>query len=174
MHYNRFTMVLAVIAGVAFASSATAADVSGGVTSAFDKGRTHFAVTLGNGHAFDESYLVLGVGLSYYVIDGLNVGLSAESWSGSDPGIYKITPSVQYVFRNVPLHPYIGAFYRRTYVEDLPDLDSAGARAGVYFAAGRRAYVGVGLVYESYIDCSKSVYRSCDEVYPEVSLTFAF
>ena len=173
MHHKPIALVLAVTAG-GFISSATAADVSGGVTSAFDKGRTHFAVTLGNGHAFDESYLVLGVGLSYYVIDGLNVGLSAESWSGSDPGIYKITPSIQYVFRNVPLHPYIGAFYRRTYVDDLPDLDSAGARAGVYLAAGRRAYVGLGLVYESYIDCSKSVYRSCDEVYPELSFTFAF
>ena len=171
MHHKPLAVVLA---GVAFASTATAADVSGGATTAFDKGRTHVFATVGSGQAFDESYLVLGAGLSYYLIDGLSVGLSAESWSGSDPGIYKITPSVQYVFRNVPLHPYIGGFYRRTYVEDLPNLDSAGARAGVYFAAGRSAYIGAGLVYESYIDCSKSVYRSCDEVYPEVSFTFAF
>jgi hypothetical protein len=173
MHYTGPAVVVAVIAG-ALVSSASSADVSGGATTAFDKGRAHAAVTVGNGRAFDESYLVLGAGLSYYVIDGLSVGLSAESWSGSDPGIYKITPSVQYVFRDVPLHPYVGAFYRRTYVEDLPNLDSAGARGGVYFAAGRRAYVGVGVVYESYIDCSESVYRSCDEIYPEVSFTFAF
>lgn len=173
MHHKPLALVLAVIAG-AFVSSATAAEVSGGVTTAFNKGRTHAAVTVGNGHAFDESYLVLGVGVSYYLIDGLSVGLSAESWTGSDPGIYKITPSVQYVFREVPLHPYIGGFYRRTYIEDLPDLDSAGARAGVYFAAGRSAYIGAGLVYEIYIDCSESVYRSCDEVYPELSFTFAF
>jgi hypothetical protein len=174
MHHKPLALVLAVIAGGTLISSATNAQVSGGATTAFNKGRTHVYATVGNGQAFDESYLVLGVGLSYYVVDGLSVGLSAESWSGSDPGIYKITPSVQYVFRDVPLHPYIGGFYRRTFIEDLSDLDSAGARAGVYFAAGRSAYIGAGLVYEIYIDCSESVYRSCDEVYPELSFTFAF
>ena len=46
-----------------------------GVAGAFSKGRTHFVVTAGTGYAFDETYLVLGLGANYYLIDGLNVGL---------------------------------------------------------------------------------------------------
>jgi len=170
---NKKLAAITVAAIATFTSSppATAADVAG----AFSKGRTHFFVTAGNGYAFDESYLVLGVGLSYYLIDGLNVGLSFESWSGSDPGMNKITPSVQYVFhQNQTLKPYVGGFYRRAYIDGLPDINSTGARAGVYFTAGRNAYIGIGAVYESYIDCNESVYRSCNDTYPEVSFTIAF
>ena len=55
--------------------------------------------------------------------------------------MYKITPSVQYVFYQVPhVSPYIGAFYRRTYIDNLSDLNSAGGRAGVYIAAGQNAH----------------------------------
>jgi len=162
---------LAVVAAFASISAATAADVAG----VFSKGRTHFVITGGTGYAFDESYLVLGLGVNYYIIDGLNVGLFLESWTGSDPKMYKITPSVQYVFHQVPvLKPYIGAFYRRTYIDGLDDINSVGGRAGVYLQAGRNAYLGAGAVYESYLDCNQSVYRSCNSTYPELSFTVAF
>jgi hypothetical protein len=89
--------------------------------------------------------------------------------------MYKVTPSVQYVFQQIPrVNPYVGGFYRRAYVDNLPNINSAGARAGVYFNAGRNAYIGIGGVYETYIDCDKSVYRSCSDTYPEVSFTVAF
>jgi hypothetical protein len=171
MNKKLAAITVAAIATFATTLPATAADVAG----VFSKGRTHFVVTAGNGYAFDESYLVLGVGASYYLIDGLSVGLSFESWSGSDPGMNKITPSVQYVFHQNPrLAPYVGGFYRRAYIDGLPDINSTGARAGVYFTAGRNAYIGIGAVYESYIDCNESVYRSCNDTYPEVSFTIAF
>jgi hypothetical protein len=70
--------------------------------------------------------------------------------------------------------PYLGAFYRRSYVEDLQDLGSAGGRAGVYITAGRNTYFGAGMVYESYFDCNESTYASCSDSYPEVSVTVAF
>ena len=163
--------VLTVVAALAWTPPATAADVAG----VFTRGRTHFVLTAGSGYAFDQTYLVLGAGLSYYVLDGLNVGLFLESWSGADPHLYKVTPSAQYVFYQVPVvKPYIGAFYRRTYVDGLPDINSAGGRAGAYVAAGRNAYIGAGAVYESYLDCNKSVYRSCSDTYPEISFTVAF
>jgi hypothetical protein len=163
--------VLTVVAALASTPPATAADVAG----VFTRGRTHFVVTGGSGYAFDQSYFVLGLGVSYYVIDGLNVGLFLESWSGSDPHLYKVTPSVQYVFYQVPvLKPYIGAFYRRTYVEGLSDINSVGGRAGAYLQAGRNAYLGAGAVYESYLDCNQTVYRSCSNTYPELSFTVAF
>ena len=171
MNKGLAAITVAAIATFASTPPATAAEVAG----AFSKGRTHFVVTAGSGYAFDESYLVLGVGVSYYLIDGLNVGLSLESWSGADPGMYKVTPSVQYVFHQISqLNPYVGGFYRRAYIDGLPDINSMGARAGVFLNAGRNAYIGIGAVYESYIDCNSTVYRSCNDTYPEVSFTIAF
>ncbi len=164
-------IVATILTTTAVAPAATAADVAG----VFSKGRTHLAVVVGNGYAFNDNYLVLGAGVNYYVTDGLNVGLNVEAWTGGDPTIYKITPSVQYVFYQVPkISPYVGAFYRHTYIDGLPDLNSTGARAGVYLAAGRNAFIGVGAVYENYLDCSKSIYNECTETYPEISFTFSF
>lgn len=150
---------------------AAAVDVAG----VFGQGRTHFSVVAGNGYAFNDNYLVLGVGASYYVLNGLNLGLYVESWSGGSPTMTKVTPSLQYVFYQVPrVQPYVGVFYRRAYIQDYQDLDSVGGRAGVYIAAGRNAYFGAGAVYESYRDCNKAVYVDCSDTYPEITLTFAF
>jgi hypothetical protein len=159
----------------AAAALASSPGASADVVGAFGKGRTHFVVKGGTGSAFDQNYFVAGLGVSHYVIDGLNVGLFIESWTGSDPSVRKVTPSVQYVLHQVPVaKPYVGVFYRRTYVESLPDINSAGGRAGAYLQAGRNAYLGAGVVYESYLDCNKTVYRECTSTYPEVSFTIAF
>jgi hypothetical protein len=159
------------LAACVFAPAAMAQSVAG----SFAKGRTHFVATAGTGYAFDESYLVLGAGASYYLVDGLNAGLAFEYWSGSDPKMTKITPSVQYVFYQVQaVKPYVGAFYRRTNIDGLDDLDSIGARAGAYIRVGGNAYLGVGAVHESYLDCESNVYRKCDSTYGEISVTFAF
>jgi hypothetical protein len=165
------TTMLAAIAACTLAAPVGAQTAAG----AFGKGRTHFVVSAGTGHAFDESYLVLGIGASYYLVDGLNVGLHFESWSGADPGMTKITPSAQYVFYQArQVKPYVGAFFRRTRIDGLDDLDSVGGRAGVYIQAGRNAYIGLGGVYESYLDCNATVFRECDSTYAEISVTFAF
>ena len=104
-------IAVTVAAAAAFALSppAAAADAAG----FFSKGQTSFVIGGGTGYAFNQSYFVLGLGVNYYVIDGFNVGLSVESWTGADPNLYKVTPSVQYVFHQIPkISPYIGAFYR--------------------------------------------------------------
>jgi len=59
-------------------------------------------------------------------------------------------------------------------VSGLSDINSYGGRAGAYLAARRNAYVGAGVVYESYVDCNKAIYRSCSNTYPEISFTVAF
>jgi len=154
-----------------FASPATAADVAG----VFRQGSTQVVVSGGTGYAFNETYFVLGLGANYYVVDGLNVGLAVEWWSGSSPGVYKLTPSVQHVFHQMQtLKPYVGVFYRRTYVDGLADINSVGGRAGAYLQAGRNTYIGGGVVYERYVSCNESVYRSCSDTYPELSITLAF
>jgi len=167
------TLAATALAAVAIFASppAAAADVG----AAFAKGSTQLFVVGGTGYAFDETYFVLGVGVSYYLFDGFNVGLSLESWSGADPKMLKVTPSVGYVFRQVPVvKPYVGVFYRRAYVDNLPDINSVGGRAGVYVGAGRNAYIGLGAAYESYIDCNTSIYKSCSSTYPELSFMIAF
>ena len=145
-----------------------------GVDGVFGQGNKHVALVVGNGYAFNESYLVVGASATYYLMDGLGVGLSLESWSGADPGITKYAPFVQYVFFQSSLKPYLGGFYRRTDVSGRSSIDSVGGRAGVYFAAGANAFVSLGVVYESYIDCSASVYRSCDATYPDLGFTVSF
>lgn len=168
---KKLASVIAAAATTVALNPATASEVAG----VFSKGRTNLVITAGSGYAFNETYLVLGLGAGYYLIDGLSVGLSVESWSGSNPGLYKVTPSVQYVFHQIPkVSPYIGAFYRRTYIDSRPDINSVGGRAGVYLAAGRNAYVGLGGVYESYTDCNKTIYSSCSDTYPEVSFVISF
>jgi hypothetical protein len=145
------------------------------VGASFSQGQSRFSIVGGNGYAFNESYFVLGVGAAYYLVNGLNVGLDLEWWTGGDPGITKVSPSLQYVFYQVPqVAPYVGGFYRRSYLEGLEDLSSAGGRAGVYISAGRNTHVGLGMVYESYFDCEESTYVSCSETYPEISFTVAF
>lgn len=106
----------------------------------FGQGRTQFALVAGNGYAFDNNYFVIGASVSYYVLDGLGVGLSLENWSGGGPGITKYAPFAQYVFYQAsPVQPYVGGFYRHTAVGGLPGINSVGARAGIYIAAGPNA-----------------------------------
>jgi hypothetical protein len=166
--------IAAAIAASAFSMPALAQQV-GASAGVFSKGRAHLAVYAGTGSAFDENYLILGVGLNYYLFDGFSAGLAYETWTSGDPGMDKITGSVQYVFYQVDkVKPYVGGFYRRTNIDNLPNLDSAGARGGVYLEAGRNLYIGIGGVYESYLDCKTSTYRKCDSTYAEVTFTFAF
>ena len=146
-----------------------------GVAGAFAKGKMHFAIFGGSGSAFNDSYTVIGGSFRYYLMDGLNLGIAAETWIGGNPDITKITPSIQYVFYQPSVvKPYIGGFYRRTYIESLDDLESVGGRAGVYIASGSNAFIGIGAVYESYLNCEEVVYTSCDDTYPEISFSFSF
>jgi hypothetical protein len=39
-----------------------------------------------------DRYLVMGAGLGYYVIDGLELGLDFEHWFGADPEVTRISP----------------------------------------------------------------------------------
>lgn len=141
----------------------------------FSSGSGRASVLIGNGYAFNESYLVVGIGVGYYFAKGLEVGLDAEFWSGSDPGITKISPSVRYVVpTGSALRPYVGAFYRRTLIDNYDDLNSTGGRAGLYLVSGKGSYFGAGVVYEKYLSCDQAVYSSCSDTYPEIIFAIAF
>jgi hypothetical protein len=141
----------------------------------FADGSMRLSVLVGNGYAFDESYLVVGVGFGYFVLKGLELGLEGEFWSSGTPGITKISPALRYVIpTNSAVRPYIGAFYRRTMIESYDDLNSFGGRAGVYFLSGRGSYFGAGMVYEQYLSCNEVIYHSCSDTYPEIIFAIAF
>lgn len=141
----------------------------------FEQGRSQFSLMAGNGYAYDNNYFVIGASASHYVVDGLGVGLSLENWSGGGPGITKYAPFVQYVFfRSSRVQPYVGGLYRHTAIAGLPGINSVGARAGVLMTSGSNAFVSIGVVHESYLDCQVSIYRVCSETYPDISLTFVF
>ncbi len=151
------------------------ADVGVGAGTSFGQGRTQLSVFGGSGSAFRQDYFVLGVGANYYVFQGLGLGLHFESWFGNSPDIYKLTPSVQYVFTQIPsVKPYVGVFYRRVFIENFSDLNSVGMRGGAYLPVGPNMHLGLGGVYESYLDCDESTFDSCDELYPEISFTVSF
>ena len=166
---------LAVLVFACVGFFAVAPPAAAQVAGAFSAGRTELMVTGGSGYAFNDSYLILGVGAAVYVANGLNVGLSAQHWFGGERSISNVTPSVEYVFYQAPnIKPYVGVFYRRTYIEGLPDLDSTGLRAGFYVEAGRRNYFGFGLVHQSFMDCNPNTYIKCDSTYLEASFKFSF
>ena len=153
-------------------SSGASAAGEGGM---FAQGRTYFSLVAGNSSAMGNNYSVIGVAASHYVADGLGMGVSLESWSGGGPGITKYAPFAQYVFyRMSEVQPYIGGIFRHTSIAGLPGINSLGIRAGVIMASGANAYVSAGLVYESYLDCQATVYRSCSETYPDIGLTIGF
>ncbi len=141
----------------------------------FSEGSTQFSLLAGSGYELNYDYFIIGAGITHYVADRVGVGLSYENWSGNGPGINKTTPSIQYVFYSQDnLQPYVGAFYRHSAIADLPSANSIGARAGVYFSSGPRSVIGVGIAYESYLNCDTTIYTTCSESYPELSIIFGF
>ena len=89
--------------------------------------------------------------------------------------MYKLSPQAKYILPTQSrLRPYIGAFYNHLFIDNYDDLDTIGGRGGVYFIQEGQWFLGVGVVYESYLDCDDTIYSSCDEIYPEITFSFSF
>ena len=143
----------------------------------FRKGRLEADVGAGLGVFNNNEYLLLLLGGGYYLRDGLSVGASFETWTGSQPEIGDVSSQVRYVFLDMPwrFKPYAGAFYRRTFYNHVdPPLDSGGVRGGLVFPLNARAYLTGGLVFEHYSHDVTNNDATRDEVYPEIGLSFSF
>lgn len=169
-------VVLFIFLGLSNITSAASVG-TGGISTAFSKNSTSVGVVLGSGSAFDDNYVILGVGVGYYVARGLELGIDVQHWFSGDPSITKVSPQIRYVFTQPKvIKPYVGAFYRRTYFgdfdngESLDDRDSFGYRAGAYFSGNNGVYIGGGIVYEEYKDCL----FECSTTYPEILITVSF
>ncbi|HEB81287.1 MAG TPA: hypothetical protein ENJ11_00325 [Gammaproteobacteria bacterium] len=168
--------MLAVFAFSLFVTAAQAVGIgTGGVSTAFSRGSTSVGVVAGSGSAFNDNYIILGLGVGYYVVKGLELGIDAQYWFSGDPAITKISPQVRYVFTQPKtLKPYLGAFYRRTFISSdiYDDYNSYGGRAGLYFSSSGGVYIGGGVVYEKYADCD--LFVDCSNTYPEILFQVSF
>jgi hypothetical protein len=141
----------------------------------FAKGMKRFAFTGGYASGYGDEYLFIGAGVGVFVADGLDVGADMEAWFLGQPTFYKLSPQIRYTYwKPLRTKPYVGAFYRRTFVTNGPDADSLGGRAGIYYIGESGAILGGGVVYERFLDCDEDIFESCDEFYPEVVFALSF
>jgi hypothetical protein len=169
--------VLLVLLGLSHTVAAASAG-TGGLNTAFLKNATSVGFVVGSGSAFNDNYFIMGVGASYYLTNGLEIGIDAQHWFSGDPSITKVSPKITYVFTQSKIvKPYLGMFYRRTFYGDyngrsIDDENSYGYRAGAYFSTDNRVYIGGGVVYEKYMDCNSSY--DCSTTYPEIIFAVSF
>ena len=140
----------------------------------FGKGQRHISGVVGYAHSFDSDYLLVGVGASYFIRNGLQVGLDFEGWFLGDPTIYKVSPRVDYVGWRMPrIKPYAGLFYRWNFIGGgLDDKNSMGGRAGAFYKGDRGGMAGAGVVYERYLGLDDRF--SSDVFYPEFFVAKSF
>ena len=148
----------------------------------FGAGKKAIGITLGSGSvsysvgpfSTVENYYILGVNADFFVAENLSVGLGYRGWFGGDPTINQGTiPVTYYIPTNSKFRPYLGAFYRYTYIaDDLYDnYSSAGGRAGLAITF-QNGYVGFGWAQEYYLDSDSR--SDSTSGYPEVVIGFSF
>src|SRR5262245_6040755 len=103
---------------------------SGGDRSAgpFSRGSIRLTALIGTGSTVSDTYLILGAGAGYFLVDGLELGLDYEAWILASPVFHRVSPETKYVFHMVPvIKPYVGVFYRHTFVTGgRDDYDQVG------------------------------------------------
>ncbi len=141
----------------------------------FRKGSIRMTLLIGSGAAYRNDYTIFGLGGAYYAADGIEVGLDGEAWSGADPRIYRVSPGVRYIFYSAQtIKPYVGAFYRHSFVEGFSDRNAVGVRAGGIILSGERSYIGAGVASSVYLNCSETAAQSCGDTYAEILVGFTF
>ena len=139
-------------------------------------------VTLGSGSvsygsfngSYTENYYILGVSADYYVYDNLTLGLGYRGWFGGSPLIHQGTvPLTYYIPTNYKFRPYLGAFYRYTYISDstYSSYGSVGGRAGLAILFNN-GYAGLGWIQEYRLNADGVSDTSSG--YPEVVVGFSF
>ncbi len=156
-------------------ASSASADLASREPTPFDRGSIGIEVAAGSMEAFGFRYFGLGAGVDYYVLDGVAVGLFALHEFGGGPSLNQVKPSLTYVAHSLvgqwPFIPYVGGFYKHWFVgDDYDDVDSLGARAGIYYL-NQRFLAGLGVAVEQIVS---SCENDCTLVSPDVTLGITF
>lgn len=141
----------------------------------FDQGRVSISAGGGTSSSLGHQYVVMGGGVGYYVLDGVEVSLHGLYEFGDGPSISLLSPQLRYVAQPLvgswPIIPYVGGFYNHWFVGDnLGDVDSIGGRVGGLWINGR-VILGLGVVYEQIVS---SCTTDCSSVYPDITIGFSF
>ena len=142
----------------------------------FSKGKRRVTGMAGWGQSLGQDYLLVGIGVGYFIRNGLDVGVDFEGWFIGDPQMYKLTPRFDYVlYKAKRIKPYAGGFYRYTFMgSGIDDQSSMGGRAGAFYQSrGGRSMAGAGVVYERYLNLDERL-GSSYVVYPEFFIATSF
>lgn len=139
----------------------------------FSRNSFSLGVRFGWASTSEQTWGLLGAGLGYYALDGLEARVDADLWLGS-PNIAVLTPAFRYVFHRLPdVKPFLGPLYRRYFsLEGGIASDAVGARLGVIFMLGEAIYAQGGALYEHVLD--KNLFEKSDAVYPEIGIGYGF
>jgi hypothetical protein len=139
----------------------------------FDRGKLSLSAGGGTTSALGHEYYVIGGGVGYFVLDGVQLGLSGLVQFGSNPTIEKVSPSLRYVLQPLAhsssIVPYVGTFYSHWFVGGgLSDVDTVGGSIGGLYVSGQLV-LGLGLGYEKIVSqCT----TDCDSFYPDFTIGF--
>jgi hypothetical protein len=142
----------------------------------FDQGKFSLGGGASSQSAFDNNYIVVGLGGGYFVLPGVELGLAAEHYFGPSPTISIVTPSLRYIAQPLvwkfPLIPYVGVFYSHYFISDaaIGDENGVGGRAGVIYISGR-LLIGLGVGVERIVSTCT---QDCTIVYPDISFGIGF
>lgn len=141
----------------------------------FDRGRMNLSAGGGSTTNFGERYFALGAGFGYFVLDGLELGISALHQFGDGPSISKVAPQIRYIAKPLvgkwPLIPYVGVFYTHWFIGDtFEDVDAVGSRAGLLYVSGR-VLLGLGVAVERTVS---ECIDECTTVYPDLTISLSF
>ncbi|MEA3523760.1 MAG: hypothetical protein U9R50_12410 [Campylobacterota bacterium] len=137
----------------------------------FEKGSKNVGVAMSAGSFAGNNYTILGINASYFIADNVMTGFEYRGWLGNDPSVNEVSVPVTYM---VPLHkkfyPYVGGFYRRTFMgSGWDDYNVYGARAGVSMVTSGNSYASFGWVQEYYDGDGDS-----SNGYPEIAVGMSF
>jgi hypothetical protein len=141
----------------------------------FDQGRFGLSGGGGTTSAFGMRYYAVGLGATYFVLDGVGVGASTQVDWGTGPTMLRVSPELRYVAQPLvgrwPVIPYVAGYYTHWFVaERIDDVDAIGTRGGLLYISGS-IILGLGIGYEHLVsDCAVD----CSTLYPDFSIGFSF
>ena len=143
----------------------------------FDRGRFGLTAGAGTASAFGQRYFGIGGALSYFVLDGVALGVGAQVQWGDGPTITRTTPELRYVAQPLvgrwPLIPYVAVFYTHWFIgEANPDVDAIGTRGGLLYVSGS-IVLGLGIAYEHLVSECMMATMDCSSVYPDITISIA-
>ena len=141
----------------------------------FEEGTVRASLGVGTGTLGEQRYFILGPGLGYFVLDGLELELDSELWFVGDPSLFVLSPGIRYTVTQLgDFMPYIGGFYKHAFIKGIDDTDSLGARIGVSWDLGPNIMASGGAVFEYDLGCESSPQADCSRWLPEVGLSLLF